>query len=97
MRATLLLTALFTISYPYLPSPSRGSASPSASPTSFSTVADKADTPLITRLLAKYTPEAKTWTERNDKHLELTKDRAEERLLFQEAERPKVWRMRYAA
>ncbi len=40
----------------------------------------------------KNTPEADLWTKRNDKHLELTKEAAEERLLFQEAEPRRVWR-----
>lgn len=49
----------------------------------------------MTRWLAKITPDSQLWTERNDKHLELTKEAAEERLLFQEAERPRMWRMKY--
>lgn len=94
MRNSLILTALLVVAYPYLPSPAKGSASPSLSPDAHSSALN--DTPYITRLLAKYTPSAQLWTERNDKHLELTKQAAEDRLLVQEAERPKVWRMRYA-
>lgn len=97
MRNTLIFTALFALSYPYLPSPSAGSASPSVSPDAFDATSTSKDAPLITRLLAAYTPSAKTWTERNDKHLELVKDAAEERLLFQEAERTRVWRWRNAS
>lgn len=99
MRTTLVLTALFALSYPYLPSPSTGSASPSLSPDAQAQLqtAPSKDVPFITRLIAQYTPSAKTWSERNDKHLELVKDAAEERLLFQEAERTRVWRWRNAS
>jgi hypothetical protein len=93
MRNSLVVTALFIFAYPYLPSPSKSSASPSLNPEG---VTSASDAPYITRLLAKYTPSAQTWTDRNNKHLELTKQAAEERLLVQEAERPRVWRMRYA-
>lgn len=98
MRTTLALTALLALAYPYIPSPSKGSASPSLSPDAFARASarDADETPLITRLIARYTTPASTWTERNDKHLELAKDAAEARLLFQEAERPRVWRWRNA-
>ena len=96
MRNALLLTGLFALAYPYLPSPSAGSASPSVSPGGHDSAATSADAPLVTRLIARYTPSAKVWTERNDRHLELVRDAAEEKLLFQEAERPRVWRWRNA-
>jgi hypothetical protein len=52
-------------------------------------------TPLITRLLARdMAGNADVWTERNDKHLKLSAEAADTRLLFQEAERPKVFRLR---
>lgn len=95
-RNTLILITASVLIYPYLPSPQKYSASPSVSPEKFaSSLSPDSDAPLVTRLLAKYTPESKVWTERNDKHLELSAEKAEERLLFQEAERPKVHRMRY--
>jgi hypothetical protein len=90
-RNTLILVTASVLIYPYLPSPQKYSASPSLSPEAH----QNSDGPLVTRLLAKYTPESKVWSERNDKHLELSAEKAEERLLFQEAERPKVHRMRY--
>lgn len=49
----------------------------------------------MTRWLAKQTEKAEVWAQRNEKHLELTKEAAETKLLFQEGERPKVLRMRY--
>ncbi|KAL7420946.1 hypothetical protein Q5752_004900 [Cryptotrichosporon argae] len=93
-RNTLLLTFAAVLIYPYLPSPKAASASPSLSPAGLAD-ARKKDAPYLTRLLARLTPDAALWTERNDRHLELTKEAAGTRLLFQEAERPKVWRMRY--
>ena len=53
--------------------------------------------PLFSRVLAQITPDAKTWTERNERHLELTRGAAEDRLLFQEAERPRIHRLRNPA
>lgn len=53
------------------------------------------DLPLVSRVLARLTTPASTWKERNDKHLELTIKAAEDKLLFQEAERPKIYRMRF--
>ena len=94
-RNTLILITASVLIYPYLPSPQKYSASPSVSPDQFSSTSTSSDAPWVTRQLAKYTPESKVWTDRNDKHLELSKEKAEERLLFQEAERPKVHRMRY--
>ncbi|WRT70935.1 uncharacterized protein IL334_007934 [Kwoniella shivajii] len=94
-RNTLILTTLTVLIYPYLPSPSSSTTSPSLDPETFSQSTKDKSLPYITRLLTQITPEAKVWTERNDKHLELTKEAAETKLLFQEAERPRVWRMRY--
>ncbi|RXK34838.1 hypothetical protein M231_07900 [Tremella mesenterica] len=94
-RNTFILIAASLVIYPYLPSPAKTPASPSTSPEAFSRTAQDSNAPLVTRLMARITPEAEVWTKRNDKHLELTKEMAEQRLLFQEAERPKIWRMRY--
>ncbi|WVR08806.1 hypothetical protein IAU60_005864 [Kwoniella sp. DSM 27419] len=94
-RNTLILVTASILIYPYLPSPSSSTVSPSLDPATFSQSAKDKDLPWITRWLANNTPEAKVWQERSDKHLELTKEAAETKLLFQEAERPKVLRMRY--
>ena len=93
-RNTLILITASVLIYPYLPSPSKQSLSPSLSPEAHASTSNS-ETPLVTRLLAKYTPDAKTTYERNDKHLELSAEKAGERLLFQEAERPRVHRMRF--
>ena len=54
------------------------------------------ETPYLTRYIAhNLTPQADLWKERNEKHLELAVKAADDKLLFQEAERPKVRRMRY--
>ncbi len=92
-RNTLILTAVAVIAYPFLPSPPSKAMSPTTSD-SYSTSESK-DLPLVSRILAQITPAASTWTERNDKHLELSIKAAEDKLLFQEAERPKVYRMRF--
>ena len=93
-RNTLILVTASILIYPYLPSPSKISQSPSLSPEAFAQTQSN-DVPMVTRLLAKFTPESKIWSERNDRHLELSTEKAGERLLFQEAERPRVHRMRY--
>lgn len=49
----------------------------------------------ITTYLAAQMPEAGLWKARAAKHLELAKEAADDKLLFQEAERPKVRRLRY--
>jgi hypothetical protein len=49
----------------------------------------------ITRYLAHHMPESGLWKGRNEKHLELAKAAADDKLLFQEAERPRIRRMRY--
>ncbi|WWC92555.1 uncharacterized protein L201_007514 [Kwoniella dendrophila CBS 6074] len=97
-RNTIILTAVTVLVYPYLPSTSnlnQITTSPSLNPDFFQKSTTNKELPYITRLLTKITPESKIWTERNDKHLQLSKDAAETKLLFQEAERPKVLRMRY--
>ena len=84
------LIAAAVVAYDYLPSPPSTSGSPSLSPS-----ASTADQPWLTRTLAKYTPGADVWKARNERHLELAVRAAEDRVLFQEAERPKVLRLRY--
>lgn len=51
--------------------------------------------PYLTRYISFHMPQAGLWKERNEGHLELAKLAADDKLLFQEAERPKVRRMRY--
>ncbi|WWC64978.1 uncharacterized protein I303_107592 [Kwoniella dejecticola CBS 10117] len=94
-RNTLILTTISVLVYPYLPSTSTNTTSPSLDPETFSKSTKDSSLPAVTRLLASITPKAEVWTQRNDKHLELSKEAAETKLLFQEAERPKVLRMRY--
>ncbi|WWC72797.1 uncharacterized protein I206_106761 [Kwoniella pini CBS 10737] len=94
-RNTLILTTISILAYPYLPSTSTNTTSPSLDPETWSKSTKDNSLPVVTRLLAQITPKAEVWTQRNDKHLELSKEAAETKLLFQEAERPKVLRMRY--
>lgn len=93
-NAFIILTASILI-YPYLPSPSYKPVSPSLDPEAFAAARKDETLPALTRWFAKQTEKAEVWTQRNDKHLELTKEAAETKLLFQEGERPKVMRMRY--
>ncbi|AFR98235.1 hypothetical protein C343_06211 [Cryptococcus neoformans C23] len=93
-NAFIILTASILI-YPYLPSPSNKPASPSLDPEAFAAARKDEALPALTRWLAKQTEKAEVWAQRNEKHLELTKEAAETKLLFQEGERPKVLRMRY--
>lgn len=49
----------------------------------------------MTKYIAYHMPEAGLWQKRSENHLDLAKSAADDKLLFQEAERPKVRRMRY--
>ncbi|GAA5896405.1 hypothetical protein JCM6882_001005 [Rhodosporidiobolus microsporus] len=58
--------------------------------------ADLDEQPWLTRYIAyNLAPSADKWKARNDKHLELAKEAADDKLLFQEAERSRMRRMRY--
>ncbi|GAA6058907.1 hypothetical protein JCM10212_002859 [Sporobolomyces blumeae] len=50
----------------------------------------------LTRYIAyNLSPSAEKFRERNEKHLELAKQAADDKLLFQEAEKPRIKRLRY--
>lgn len=51
--------------------------------------------PWLTRYIENWSTPTSVWKERNARHLELVKEQAEQRLLFQDAERPPVHRLRY--
>lgn len=93
-RNTLIVTALAVIAYPYLPSPPSKPSAPSTSD-DYTTAQGTKDLPLVSRLLAQNTTPTETWSQRNAKHLELTIQAAEDKLLFQEAERPRIHRLRF--
>nr|ODN74929.1 hypothetical protein L203_06612 [Cryptococcus depauperatus CBS 7841] len=93
-NAFLFFTASLLI-YPYLSSPSTKPISPSLDPEAFEEARKDQSLPALTRWLANQISKAEVWKKRNDKHLELSKEAAETKLLFQEAERPRIWRMRY--
>jgi hypothetical protein len=94
-RNTAIATALAVVIYSTFPAPPRVATSPSSDPSYTTSTAERL--PVFSRVLAQITPEAKTWTERNERHLELTREAAEDRLLFQEAERPRIHRLRNPA
>lgn len=91
-RNTAIATGLALIIYNTFPSPPAHATSPSTDPEY--TTRTAAALPWFSRVLAQLTPDAKVWTERNEKHLRMTREAAEDRLLFQEAERPRIHRLR---
>jgi hypothetical protein len=52
--------------------------------------------PFLTRYIDYYSTPSTVWKERNERHLDAVREKAEEKLLFQDAERPPVHRFRYA-
>ncbi|WVQ77617.1 hypothetical protein IAR50_007305 [Cryptococcus sp. DSM 104548] len=94
-RNVLLLTTAAALIFPYLPTPSKANLSPTLSPEEFAAARRDEQLPWLTRWFVRETEKAEVWKERADRHLELTKEGADMKLLFQEAERPKVLRMRY--
>lgn len=52
--------------------------------------------PFITRYIDYYSTPSSVWKERNERHLDYVREKAEEKLLFQDAERPPVHRFRYS-
>ncbi|WOO82640.1 uncharacterized protein LOC62_04G006122 [Vanrija pseudolonga] len=90
-----LLVSAAVLLWPYLPERPTSAASPSLAPAAAEKEATSAPS-FITRAIASGTKEdAENWAKRNDQHLALTREQADEKILVQEAERPKVWRMRY--
>ncbi|KAK4057199.1 hypothetical protein OIO90_001694 [Microbotryomycetes sp. JL221] len=58
--------------------------------------ADNNQAPWITRYIThNLTPATDLWKQRNERHLELSIEAANDKLLFQEAEKPKIRRLRY--
>lgn len=61
-----------------------------------SSTEQEGEEPWLTRYIAyNLAPSAEKFKERNEKHLEAAKQYADDKLLFQEAEKPRVKRMRY--
>ncbi|CBQ72395.1 conserved hypothetical protein [Sporisorium reilianum SRZ2] len=79
------------------PHPSRASSSGRSAPGNESedNLHVEGEKPWLTRYIEHWTTPSSVWKERNARHLELVKEKAEERLLFQDAERPPVHRLRY--
>ncbi|ETS61684.1 hypothetical protein PaG_04183 [Moesziomyces aphidis] len=79
------------------PHPSRASSSGRSAPGNESEddLHVEGQKPWLTRYIEHWTTPSSVWKERNARHLELVKEKAEERLLFQDAERPPVHRLRY--
>lgn len=52
--------------------------------------------PFLTKYMDYYSTPSSVWKERNERHLDIVREKAEEKLLFQDAERPPIHRLRYA-
>ncbi|KAN0060358.1 hypothetical protein ACQY0O_007687 [Thecaphora frezii] len=79
------------------PHPSRASSSGRSAPGNESEDnlhADEAK-PWLTRYIEHWTTPTSVWKERNLRHLDLAREKAEERLFLQDAERPPVHRLRF--
>ncbi|PWN90094.1 hypothetical protein FA10DRAFT_104031 [Acaromyces ingoldii] len=79
------------------PHPSRASSSGRSAPGNESEDDEHDDDnrPFLTRYMDYYFTPASFWKERNERHLDYVRERAEEKLLFQDAERPPIHRLRY--
>ncbi|EPQ29242.1 uncharacterized protein PFL1_02997 [Pseudozyma flocculosa PF-1] len=75
------------------PHPSRASSSGRSAPGNESD--DELPKPWLTRYIEHWTTPSSVWKERNLRHLEMAREKAEERLLLQDAERPPVHRLRF--
>lgn len=53
------------------------------------------DKPFLTRYITYHVTKPSIWKERSDRHLDAVRQRAEDRLLFQDAERPPIHRLRF--
>jgi hypothetical protein len=102
-RNTLLFVVAFTGIYRFSTvhgeaSPARSSSSGHSAPGNESEDGTNTDDnrPFLTRYMDYYSTPASVWKERNERHLDLVREKAEEKLLFQDAERPPVHRFRYA-
>ena len=92
-RYTYIILGLGLLSYPYLPDRSTASMSPTLHPERLTAARSDPSLPLLTRLIARVIPDADHWTERIDRHLALSKQAAEDKLLIQDAQQPKVRRL----
>ncbi|PWN50998.1 hypothetical protein IE53DRAFT_69029 [Violaceomyces palustris] len=75
--------------------PSKGSSSGLPVPSEKAEEEEEDTRPFLTRYMDYYFTPSSVWKERNLKHLDLARQAAEDKLLFQEAERPPVHRLRY--
>jgi hypothetical protein len=82
------------------PHPSRASSSGYASPGNESEDDHRDeiqgdDRPFLTKYIELWFTPSDVWKERNLHHLDLAREKAEEKLFFQDAERPPVHRLRF--
>lgn len=94
--AVVLSFATYRLSLSHAPSAKPINLDETHDPEAQLTEAKDADMPYLTRYLAYHMPREGMWKERNDKHFELTVKQAEDKLLLQDAQRPKIRRFRYS-
>lgn len=94
--AVILSFAVYTVSLSHAPAAKPINLEESHDPNDTPVEAKDKSMPYLTRYLAYHMPREGMWKERNDRHLELTVKAAEDQLLIQDAQRPKIRRLRYA-
>ena len=94
--AVVLSFATYRLSLSHAPSAKPINLDESHDPEDTLIEAKDKDMPYLTRYLAYHMPREGMWKERNDKHFELTVKQAEDKLLLQDAQRPKIRRFRYS-
>lgn len=90
-RRTLAIVTIGYVGWQFAPSAPQEASSPSTSSTY--TQPDES-LPLISRLIARNTTPAAEWKRLGDRHLEQTLEKQQTKLLFQEAERSKMYRLK---
>ncbi|GMK58316.1 hypothetical protein CspeluHIS016_0503480 [Cutaneotrichosporon spelunceum] len=91
-----ILSALGVTAYNFLPSPKEVVAAPVEGTAALEAEAKNESLPWLTRFISGRIAETTKDNDRfNDKHLRLAMDSADQRLLFNEAELPKVRRLTY--
>lgn len=96
LLAVVLSFAVYTVSLSHAPAAKAINLDESHDPTETPVEAKDKTMPYLTRYLAYHMPREGMWKERNDRHFELTVKAAEDQLLIQDAQRPKIRRLRYA-
>jgi hypothetical protein len=93
-RNTFIITALAYVAYNYLPVGKASTPSTTAAEERAEYARTDANAPLVTRLIAKYTEDAKDLRQREKEHIESVSQHADSRIITMNAETPKVRQFR---